>query len=885
MDSGGARSLGADTGRNVVLPDAAGSVGAVELRSVVGARVDDFATAGLPRADRALVAIVLISVTTRIFVAGVLGSAGSVDHLTDVGLVALFLDEGAALVTDGFSAPQAAILVLASCGISEVGAVVTAAARRVEVDGIPGAVVDGVVEAGVFGPVEARANHAEVAGVDDATRVGTAGTQVGAVQAELFEANWRIGGGDPVTEGGAVDGAKSLGIVDGALVVAAAVQTDVPGALGIGVASWLGEVLGFAGLVLAEFVGGVVDTFLRGGSACSGAALECTRVGNAGTLRSGVEGVLGAGENTEGVNDAVGASISGADLGTIESKAVEVGAATVVGAGSDRLGVPVAASTLVASVGLIDLRAVFGSDSELGTNEGSGVADTIENLVVDVGEVSVSVVLVGGRGDEAHQPLLVLEVFAGDLSLLVEEDLSSEDVDAGILEGLSGAASVIGVGALAVSEDESDLFAERALGGGEDVLGLVDGRSDNGGVSGRWANILLNVVVDIHEEFSGVTGESSLGTVRAVGDDGGGAGVEFDETNTHAIGVGGSGAGLGASEGGGPDPLLEEGVQGEPTVVGAANLVVDAAGDTVDDDEIERSAADLETAQAADGGVDPEAARVSGALAGSGEVLAGFVDASGVGVVGLGFPHALRTVATGAGVRTIVRTVGDAAHGRRDGVVPAAGTVGAFAGEFIGPLGALAFRADIRAPFAESVTVAGVGVVVGARAFTALELLRGTADRPCDGAAVVEAAGSLRCVNAKLFATSLRLGEPLAVVLGVGRAGGFGSVEAVTLAAGRRVEGEIPLAETGGKGLAVVEVGDGARVLNTLGGFSSTTVPLAGLSGSVLLDHAVVDVGETSALVEAALLGLIVPGAGGIIVALLLVSVRADVTVAEVIGG
>jgi hypothetical protein len=511
----------------------------------------------LPLAENALCAVALITVAARILVASVLGSANVVDELADVGLDALGLDQGTTLVTDGFGAPQAAIFVLAGGGVGEVGAVVTAAAGRLEVDSVPGAVVDGVVDASIFGPVEARTDHAEVAGVDDAASVSTAGTQVGAVQAELLKADCGIRGGDPVASGGAVDGAESFGVVDGAHVVTAAIQTGVPGTFGVSIADRFSEVLGFASLVLAESVGRVVDTLLRGSNAGGFAARKGARVSDAGTLRSGVEGGLAASEDTEGVDQAVGASVARAELGGVEGETVEVGAATVVGASCNGLGIPLAASALVASVGLIDLRTVFGSDAELGTDEGGGVADTIEDLVVNVGEVRVSVVFVGGRGHEAHQPLLVLEVFAGELSRLIEENLSGEDSDAGVLESLSGATGVVSVRGLTVSEDDGNLLAERTLGGSEDVLGLVDGGSHDRSVGGSGADILRDVIAEIIEEFVDVTGERSLGTVRVVGEDGGGTTVEFDETETHTVGVGGSSTGLGAGEGGAPDPLCE----------------------------------------------------------------------------------------------------------------------------------------------------------------------------------------------------------------------------------------------------------------------------------------------------------------------------------------
>ena len=885
LDGGRARRESAGTRGGVILPSTRGSVGAVELGSVVGTGVDDFAGSGLPRAERALVAVVLVTVAARIFVAGVHGGTCTVDHFTDVCLVALFLDQGAAFVADSLGAPQAAVFVLAFSGVGDVGAVVTAAASRVEVDGVPGAVVDGVVEAGIFGPVEAGANHAEVAGVDNAAFVGAASTQVGAVQAEFLKTDRGIGGDDPVAESGSVDGAEGFGVVDGALVVAAAVQTNIPCALGVSIAGGLSDVLGLASLVLAECVGGVVETFLSGGSAGGGTALEGARVRDASTGSSRVEGILVAGENAEVIDLAVGASVAGANLGRVEGDTVEVGATAVVGALSDDAGVPLAASALVALVGLIHLGAVFGGDAELGADERGGIADTIEDLVVDVGEESVSVVFGGRRGSEAHQPLLVLEVFAGDLSALVKKNLSAENRNASVLEGLSSSAGVFSVISLRISENESDLLAAGVLGGSEDVLGLVESGSHQRSVAGCRLDVLADVVVDVIEEFVSVTGECSLGTERRVGDDGSRSSLELNEANTHTRSAGGSGTGLGVGEGGGPDPLLEEGVQCEPTVVGATNLSEDTVGDTVDDDEVKRSATNLEATQAAEGRVHPEAARVSRALAGRGEVLARLVDAGSVGVVGLGLPHALRFVVAGAGVRTVVRAVGDAAHGRRDGVIPVASAVGAFAGEFVSPLGALAFRADVITPLAESVSIAITSVVVGAGAFTAFELLGVGADGPGDGAAVVEVAGSFRSVDTELFTASLRLGEPFAVFGGVSRARSFGSVKAVTLTALRRVQSEVPLAEAGRKSLAIVEVGDGARVLNALGCLSSTAVPLAGLSGSVLLDHAVIDVGETSALVEAALLLDVVPGAGVIVVAGGRSGVLTDLAVAERVGG
>lgn len=388
------------------------------------------------------------------------------------------------------------------------------------------------------------------------------------IETELLKADGRIRGDDPVAIAGTVDVAECLGVVDGTLVVTADVVDGVPGAIAVGVTLAFVDVLGFASQIFAESVSRVVVAFLSRRVASVETAFEGARVRNASTSLRRIEGVLAASEGTEAVDEAVGAGVSSADLGGIQSKAIEVGAATFVGAGGDSLCVPSAASLLVALIALIDLRAVFGGDSELGADEGGRITNTVEDLVIDVGKIGVGEVVGGRRAGEAHEPLLVLEIFRANLSVLSGENLSREDGDSGTLKDGGSVLRGCSIRTLAVSQNEEDLLATSNFGCSKDGLSLLESRSDNSGVSRVGASVVFNVVVDIGEELGGVTGESSFGTVGGVGHDVTTVG-EFDESKAHAkFGSDGCACSVGnsTSERSIPDPRLDDGIEGEPSV-------------------------------------------------------------------------------------------------------------------------------------------------------------------------------------------------------------------------------------------------------------------------------------------------------------------------------
>ena len=598
-----------------------------------------------------------------------------------------------------------------------------------------------------------------------------------------------------------------------------------------------------------------------------------------------VEGIFVATQNTEVINLAVGAVETLTNLGRIKSKAVEVGATTFIGAGSDGASVPHATSLLVTLIGFVNLRAVFSEDSELGTNKGFRITDTVEDLVVDFRKEGVGVVVVGGRAGESHQPLLVLEIFLADLSSLVKENLSGEDLDTSRLEFGRGVASIKSIISLTVGENDDDLLATRDVGAVKERLGLAETRSHERSVRFSWLDVVFNVIVNIFKEFFLITRESSLGTIRGVGDDGSFSILEFNKTNTHTELEGRRATRNSSGEGSVPDPVLQESVESEPTVVRATNSTEDGVSDTIDDDNIKRSATNLEAAEATVSGVHPEATGVTRASTARGVRRARLEGASTLAVVGRGLPFAQVSVTTSSGARVVVRAVGDAAASGSDAVIPVASTVGTFASEFISPASASTFSTNSVAPFTESIIKAGLGVVVVADAFTALQSLGVTTNRPSDSTAVIEFASIFVSVGTELFTALLFTRDPFAVVGGVSCALGFGSVEAVTLAADWRIFSEVPLAETRRKSFAIVEVGDGARIFNALGSLGSTTVPLAVLSSSVLLNHTVLDVGESSALVEDALLVDVVPRASVVVIAGSRSAVFTDLAVAEIVSG
>lgn len=263
-----ARSLSAGSRRSGVLPVAVGIIGTVELRSVVGTFVLDITTSSIPLADSVLGALVAIVGGARIFVAGVSSSANTVDHDTDVSLVTFSFGQSTAFIANSFSSPQATILVLTVSGRSDVGTVVTAAEGSVSQDGVPVAIVGRIIDARVFSGVEARTNLALISGVPNTAIVGNT-TRFSGVEAELFETDSGIRGGDPVAVSRTIDVAENFSVVDGAKIVTALVVDGRPGALGIIIALVFRDVLGFASLVLAESVGGVVETFFSGGKAVS----------------------------------------------------------------------------------------------------------------------------------------------------------------------------------------------------------------------------------------------------------------------------------------------------------------------------------------------------------------------------------------------------------------------------------------------------------------------------------------------------------------------------------------------------------------------------------------------------------------------------------------